>query len=237
MEIFQNVLCLISMDIKGHVAVITGAGSGFGRAIAGVLAGEGCQLVLVGRRKEKLEESAAELEDSVPVSIFTKDISASFDVEELAMEVLREHKKVHILVNNAGFFPENAPIEKMEVLDWDTTLATNLRGPFLLMRAFLPSMIENDYGRILNISAPIKHYPGAAAYCASKSALDSLTKAVAFENKQRNILVNAVEPPFMDTEMHTGGADPCVIAREVLPYFDPDEEKMRGRVNKIEKSE
>jgi len=228
---------VISMDIKGHSAVITGAGSGFGRAIAQVLAKEGCNLILVGRRKEKLEETASQLDGNVQASIFSKNISASVDVEELAADVLREHKKVHILVNNAGVFPENAPIEQMDILDWDTTFAANLRGPFLLMKAFLPSMIENDYGRILNISAPIKHYPGAAAYCASKSALDSLTKAVAFENKKRNILVNAIEPPFMDTEMHTGGDDPAEIAKEVLPYFNPEEEKMRGRINKIEKSE
>lgn len=225
------------MNIKDHVAVVTGAGSGFGRAIAGVLAGQGCHVVLVGRRKERLEETANHLSDSSKVSIFSKDISASVDVEDLAADVLRDHKKIHILVNNAGVFPENSPLQDMNTLDWDNTIATNLRGPFLLMKAFLPSMVENDYGRILNISAPIKHYPGAAGYCASKSALDSLTKAVAFENKQRNILVNAVEPPFMDTEMHTGGQDPEVIAKELLPYFDPDEEKMRGRVNKIEKRE
>jgi len=92
-------------------------------------------------------------------------------------------------------FPENASVQETAVLDWDTTIATNLRGPYLLLRSFLPGMIENDYGRILNISAPLKHYPGAAGYCASKCALDSLTKATAFENKSRNILINAVEPP------------------------------------------
>jgi len=92
-------------------------------------------------------------------------------------------------------FPENASVQETAVLDWDTTIATNLRGPYLLLRSFLPGMIENDYGRILNISAPLKHYLGAAGYCASKCALDSLTKATAFENKSRNILINAVEPP------------------------------------------
>lgn len=222
------------MEINDHIAVITGAGSGFGRAIAQVLAREKCQLILVGRRKEKLEETASQLPDSARVSLFSKDVSASVDVEELAGDVLRENKRVHILVNNAGVFPENAPIHETDILDWDTTYATNVRGPYLLMRAFLPGMIENDYGRILNISAPIKHYPGAAGYCSSKSALDSLTKAVAFENKKRNILVNAVEPPFMDTEMHTGGDDPLTIAEKLLPYFDPEESKMRGRINKIE---
>ncbi|MEM6884152.1 MAG: SDR family oxidoreductase [Verrucomicrobiota bacterium] len=218
------------MDIKNQTALVTGSGSGFGRAIACLLAEQGCRLVLVGRREEKLQETAELLGSDASPLIFAKDIASSMDVEDLVYEVQRETGQLHILVNNAGVFPENAPVQDTTVLDWDNTIATNLRGPYLLLRAFLPAMIENDYGRILNISAPLKHYPGAAGYCASKSALDSLTKATAFENKARNILVNAVEPPFMDTEMHTGGKTPEEVAPELLKFFDPEDQSTRGRI-------
>jgi len=221
------------MNILNHVALITGAGSGFGRALALLLAKQGCQLILVGRREDRLQETAHLIKGDNPPLVFTKDISASMDVDDLAYEVLREVGQLHILVNNAGVFPENAPVQETTILDKDTTVATNLRGPYLLLRAFLPGMIEKTDGRILNISAPLKHYPGAAGYCASKSALDSLTKATAFENKTRNILVNAVEPPFMDTEMHTGGKSPEEVAPELLKFFDPEDQKTRGRIVQI----
>lgn len=218
------------MDISNQIALVTGAGSGFGRALACLLAKQGCRLVLVGRRKDKLQETAGMLKTDKEPMVFTCDVSASMDVDDMAYEVLRECSQLHILVNNAAVFPENAPVHETAILDWDNAIATNLRGPFLLLRAFLPGMIEQDYGRILNISAPLKHYPGASAYCASKCALDSLTKATAFENKSRNLLVNAVEPPMMDTEMHTGGKSPDEVVPQVLPFFDPDDTKTRGRV-------
>ncbi len=218
------------MDLKNQVALVTGAGSGFGRAIACLLAEQGCRLVLVGRREAKLQETAAQLAGDIQPLTFAMDVSSSMEVDDLVLEVLRECGQLHILVNNAAVFPENAPIQDTDILDWDTTMATNLRGPYLLMRAFLPSMIKENYGRILNISAPLKHYPGAAGYCASKSALDSLTKAAAYENKSRNILINAVEPPFMDTEMHTGGKEPETVVAELLKFFDPEDGATRGRI-------
>jgi 3-oxoacyl-[acyl-carrier protein] reductase len=230
----KNKLVLrFGMNIKDQVALVTGAGTGLGRAVAEELSRQGCRVVLVGRRKEKLIETAEGMAGEQKPIIFPMDVASSMEVEDLALEVLRECSQLHILVNNAAVFPENANIQETDVLDWDTTLATNLRGPYLMMRAFLPSMLDADYGRILNISAPLKHYPGAAGYCASKSALDSLTKAVAYENKTRNILVNAVEPPFMDTEMHTGGAQPQDVVPELLKYFDPKDTATRGRIVKL----
>jgi 3-oxoacyl-[acyl-carrier protein] reductase len=124
-------------------------------------------------------------------------------------------------------------VQEMDIAEWDETMATNVRGPFLLIRAVLKPMLERDSGRILNISAPLKHYPGAAAYCASKCALDSLTKAIAFENKESAVRINAVEPPLLDTEMHTGGPKPETVVDEILQWVDPGDELGNGRIHKI----
>ena len=117
--------------------------------------------------------------------------------------------------------------------EWDKIMATNVRGPFLLIRAILPGMIQRGFGRIVNISAPIKHLPKATAYCASKSALDSLTKAVSYEVKGTDVLVNAVEPPFLNTEMHKGGKKPEEVVAQILAIAVEDKASIGGRIIKI----
>jgi NAD(P)-dependent dehydrogenase (short-subunit alcohol dehydrogenase family) len=108
-----------------------------------------------------------------------------------------------------------------------------VRGPYLLIRAILPGMIQRGFGRIVNISAPIKHLPKASAYCASKCALDSLTKAVGYELKGVDIIINAVEPPFLDTEMHTGGKKPEEVVAQVMELATLEAGSQCGRIVKI----
>ena len=103
----------------------------------------------------------------------------------------------------------------------------------MLIRAILPGMIQRGFGRILNISAPIKHLPKASAYCASKCALDSLTKAVGYELKGVDVIINAVEPPFLDTEMHKGGKKPEEVVAQILELVALDAESQSGRIVKI----
>jgi 3-oxoacyl-[acyl-carrier protein] reductase len=124
-------------------------------------------------------------------------------------------------------------VQDLPVEEWDKIMATNVRGPYLLMRAILPSMIQRGFGRILNISAPIKHLPKASAYCASKCALDSLTKAVSYELKGLDILVNAVEPPFLDTEMHKGGKKPEEVVAPILEMAVLEPGSQSGRIVKL----
>ncbi|MFQ3670797.1 MAG: SDR family oxidoreductase, partial [Verrucomicrobiia bacterium] len=119
-------------------------------------------------------------------------------------------------------------------VDFDRAMATNVRGPFLLMRAVIPSMRAAGGGRIVNVSAPLKHFPTASAYCASKCALDSLTKAVALELRGTDVLVNGVEPPLMDTEMHVGGKAPGDCVGPVLDLAALPPGGATGRVVKIE---
>jgi NAD(P)-dependent dehydrogenase (short-subunit alcohol dehydrogenase family) len=219
------------MNFSNKVALVTGAGSGIGRALAQALAREGATVCLVGRRAEKLAESA----NAHPaMSIFSADISATMEVEELIENIIQQHGRLDFLINNAGVFPAKKSVADTSVTDWDRAFATNVRGPFLLTRAVLPHFQAQSYGRIVNISAPIKHLPQAAAYCASKCALDSLTKTTAFELRGTNILINAVEPPFCDTEMHAGGKSPEVVIPAVFEFLAAEAGGATGRIVKIE---
>ena len=112
-------------------------------------------------------------------------------------------------------------------------MATNVRGPYLMIRAILPGMIQRGFGRILNISAPIKHLPKASAYCASKCALDSLTKAVGYELKGVDVIINAVEPPFLDTEMHKGGKRAEEVVTPIMELVAAETGSQSGRIVKI----
>jgi 3-oxoacyl-[acyl-carrier protein] reductase len=222
------------MNLDEKIALVTGAGSGLGRALAVELARRGCKVALVGRRVAKLEETKTMIEgDGGTAKCWPGDVSVSVDVENIVHDIQLEWGMVDILINNAGVFPERVMVQEMDIAEWDETMATNVRGPFLLIRAVLKPMLERDSGRILNISAPLKHYPGAAAYCASKCALDSLTKAIAFENKESAVRINAVEPPLLDTEMHTGGPKPETVVDEILQWVDPGDELGNGRIHKI----
>lgn len=225
----------LPMIFSGKTALVTGAGSGLGRALALGLAAQGARLALLGRRGERLEETAAACR-TLGATAWTRptDVSVSVEAAAAVEEARMEFGTIDILLNNAGIFPRKSPLAEVDIVDWDQTLATNLRGPFLLMRAVLPGMITAGYGRIVNISAPLKHFPTASAYCASKCALDSLTKTAAFELRGKDILVNAAEPPFLDTEMHAGGkppesAVPAILELAALPAGSPT-----GRIVKLE---
>ncbi|MDX6766379.1 MAG: SDR family oxidoreductase [Candidatus Methylacidiphilales bacterium] len=222
------------MRFENRLVLVTGAGSGLGRALALALAAEGAQVALLGRRPGKLSETAELIRaQGGRVWLRSTDVSVSTEVATAVGEIQAELGPVDALVNNAGFFPRKAAVQETDIVDWDQALATNLRGPFLLMRAVLPGMLARDYGRIVNISAPLKHYPTASAYCASKCALDSLTKTTAFELRGKNILVNAVEPPFLDTEMHTGGRPPFEAAPPILDLLALPDGSPTGRVVKL----
>ncbi len=230
----ERVLCFV-MHFKNQVAMVTGAGSGLGRALALGLAAEGAKLVLLGRREDRLEATAATARElGAEVLIRPTDVSVSLEVATTVEEATAEWGQIDLLVNNAGIFPRKSPLHEVEMVDWDQTLATNLRGPFLLMRAILPGMIARNFGRIVNISAPLKHYPTASPYCASKCALDSLTKTAAYELRGKNILVLGVEPPFLDTEMHSGGKAAETVVPAILELLALPEGSPSGRIVKLE---
>jgi 3-oxoacyl-[acyl-carrier protein] reductase len=221
------------MNLKDKVVLITGAGSGLGKALA-VAAGQvGAKVICAGRRKDKIQHTADEVNKAGG-----KGTAVEMDVTDLksvekGLKIAEKVGPIDVLINNAGIITGMKAVQDLPVEEWDKIMATNVRGPYLLMRAILPGMIQGGFGRILNISAPIKHLPKASAYCASKCALDSLTKAVSYELKGLDILVNAVEPPFLDTEMHKGGKKPEEVVAQILELVALEGGSQSGRIVKI----
>ena len=220
------------MILENRVAVITGAGSGIGREIAVAFAREGANVALIGRRVHKLEESAAlsrKANVQCEVLIIGADISDEEEVEILQSRVLAQFGRCDVLVNNAGVFkPEpGTRLHESPPKDWDDVMHTNVRGPFLCLRAFAPGMIEQRYGRIINITSGLKHAAGHGVYSISKSALDALTKTAAHELAEFNVMVNALNPGWVRTEMATNAPDdpaqvvPMALRLATLPDDEP----------------
>jgi 3-oxoacyl-[acyl-carrier protein] reductase len=221
------------MNLKDKVVLITGAGSGLGKALALAAGQVGAKVICAGRRKDKIQQTADEVN-----KVGGMGTAVEMDVTDLksvdkGLKMAERAGPIDVLINNAGIITGMKAVQDLPVDEWDKIMATNVRGPYLLMRAILPGMIQRGFGRILNISAPIKHLPKASAYCASKCALDSLTKAVSYELKGLDILVNAVEPPFLDTEMHKGGKKPEEVVAQILDLVGLEAGSQSGRIVKI----
>ena len=221
------------MNLKDKVVLITGAGSGLGKALALAAGQVGAKVICAGRRKERIQQTADEVTKAGGIGTAVEMDVTDLKSVEKGLKVAEKVGQIDILINNAGIITGMKAVQDLPVEEWDKIMATNVRGPYLLMRTILPGMIQRGFGRILNISAPIKHLPKASAYCASKCALDSLTKAVSYELKGLDILVNAVEPPFLDTEMHKGGKKPEEVVAQILELVALDAGSQSGRIVKI----
>ena len=221
------------MNLKDKVILITGAGSGLGKALALAAGQVGAKVICAGRRTDKIQQTADEVTKVGGVGTAVEIDVTDLKSVEKGLKMAEKVGPIDILINNAGIITGMKAVQDLPVEEWDKIMATNVRGPYLLMRAILPGMIQRGFGRILNISAPIKHLPKASAYCASKCALDSLTKAVSYELKGLDILVNAVEPPFLDTEMHKGGKKPEEVVAQILELVALEAGSQSGRIVKI----
>lgn len=222
------------MNLKDKVILITGAGSGLGKALAITAGQAGAKVICAGRRMERIQKTAEEVTKAGGVGTAVEmDVTDGKSVEKAVTQAEKEAGSIQILINNAGIITGMKAVQDLPVEEWDRIMATNVRGPYLLIRAILPGMIQRGFGRIVNISAPIKHLPKASAYCASKCALDSLTKAVSYELKGVDVLINAVEPPFLDTEMHKGGKKPEEVVAQILELAALEAGSQSGRIVKI----
>ena len=221
------------MNLKNKVTLITGAGTGLGKAMALVAGQAGAKVICAGRRKDKIQQTADEVNKAGGTGTAVEMDVTDLKSVEKGLKIAEKVGPIDVLINNAGIITGMKAVQDLPVEEWDKIMATNVRGPYLLMRAILPGMIQRGFGRILNISAPIKHLPKASAYCASKCALDSLTKAVGYELKGVDVIINAVEPPFLDTEMHKGGKKPEEVVAQILELVALEAGSQSGRIVKI----
>lgn len=205
--------------LDGRTAVISGAGTGLGKAAAISFAQEGAHVVLLGRRQIKLDETAAIIEhEGIGKALALQtDIADPQQVNQAIERALAAFGNVDILVNNAASFEPGQVIE-LTYEEWSRQIATNLTGPFLLTQAVLPLMRKARYGRIVNITSGLawNGAGGYAAYSASKAGLESLTRTTADEENDYGILANSYNPGTLRTEMHATGKDPLVAIPELL---------------------
>ncbi|MBU6399563.1 MAG: SDR family oxidoreductase [Verrucomicrobia bacterium] len=190
--------------LRGKTALITGASKGLGRAMALALAEAGAHLALAARNLDQLQQTAAAARHfGVEADVFEADVTDESQVTRLAQAALARFDKIQILINNAGINIRK-PLIDFNLAEWRRVLDTSVTGAFLICHAFVPHMKGQGYGRILNLSSTMGHVaiPGRTAYCASKTALLGLTRALALELAPEAITVNAISPGLIGTEMN-----------------------------------
>ena len=219
------------LDLTNRTAVVIGATSGIGKAIALGLADAGADVVPSGRRKNLVEEVAGEIESRGRRSLIkTSDVSDADSIQQLADQVIERFGKVDILVNAAGRTIRRATIDVSDA-EWEGILDTNLTGMLRTCRAFGRYMIERRYGRIINIGSltSVVALHEVAAYGASKAGVAALTKSLAVEWAPHGVCVNAILPGVFRTALNEGLLDGTARGAELLArtpmrrFGNPDE--------------
>ena len=192
------------MKLKNKVAIVTGGGSGIGKAISLALANEGAAVVVAGRNPSRLEEVAKDIKSrGGKAKAIQTDISDHEQVKRMVAQATSEFGQIDILVNNAALIPNNnADVADMNLDNWHNTLKVNLTGTMLCSREVLKTMIPRRSGSIINISsvAGISGHPKESPYCVSKWGVIGLTEALAIEAGKHSIRVNCVSPGATGTE-------------------------------------
>jgi len=190
--------------LQGQVAIVTGAGRGIGAAAARRLAAAGAAVVLAARSEEEVEAVAAQLRsDGRRAIAVSADVSDLDGVEEIVEAALEQFDRVDILVNNAGVIWPLEEVSETDPEEWAYNVMINLVGPFFMTRNVLPIMLDQGYGRILNLSSGASTTPlvGASAYCSAKAGLDMFTHVLAKELEGSKVGVNLLYPGHVDTSM------------------------------------
>jgi len=197
------------MKLKDKVAVITGGSKGIGKAIAGLLAAQGCRIAIASRNEEDLKRAAQELSgQGADVFAAKVDVRDPRDVEALAQKVQSKFGPADILINNAGI-GRFVDVIRMGDQDFRETLETNLFGVFYCTRTFLPGMIQKGGGHIVNIAslAGKNNFASGAAYCASKHGLIAFGECLMLEVRHHNIKVTTICPGSVRTDFSSDSND------------------------------
>jgi 3-hydroxybutyrate dehydrogenase len=210
-------------DLSGKVALVTGAASGIGEAIALALAESGARVLLAD-----IDTRGTAIAAGMPGCLFQQgDIRSPEDCHALVNRAVKEWGRLDILVNNAGL-QHMAPIEEFPLEKWDQLIGVMLTGPFMLIRSAIPHMYANGWGRIINIASAsgLIAHPFKSAYCSAKHGLIGLTKSVALEAGEKGVTVNAICPAYVRTPLMqkqiadqaklTGVSEAEVIAHNML---------------------
>ncbi len=193
----------MNLSLNDRVAVVTGASRGIGRAIAIALAGSGATVAVVASKIGNAEATAAAITEAGGKAIaFGCDVSSPSEITALADAIVAAFGRVDVLVNNAGVTRDGL-LMRMSESDWDTVVDTNLKGAFLLVKAFSRQLLRSPCGRVINIASVIGQNgnAGQANYAASKGGLIAFTKSVSKEIGSRGVTANAVAPGFIATDM------------------------------------
>lgn len=191
------------MTMKNKVAMITGAASGIGRAVAEQLAAQQCQLCLVDQNADALEALAETLGKQVKVITSTGDLSQADFVENVVAQVEQQFGRLDYALNNAGVTSPAQPLHELTLETWNSVLGVNLNSVFYGLKAQIPLMLKSGGGSVVNTSSMLGLVAtqNRAAYVTSKHAVTGLSKAAALDYAQQNIRVNSVHPGYIETPL------------------------------------
>jgi NADP-dependent 3-hydroxy acid dehydrogenase YdfG len=186
------------------IAFVSGATSGFGRAIALRLGKLGYRLVITGRRGERLQQLAQQLKEKYAIDVFSLcfDIRDKSACEQAIQSLPEDFQKIDLLVNNAGLAAGASSFEESDMADFEQMVDTNIKGLLFITKLIVPGMVERKSGHIINISsiAGIEVYPGGSVYCATKHAVNAITKGLRIDLVKYGIKVSSISPGMAETE-------------------------------------
>lgn len=190
--------------LRNRVAFITGASAGIGEATAGLFAEEGANLILAARRGDRVQKLAERLrkEYQINVHFFQLDVRNQREIETKLTGLPEEWKAIDILVNNAGLSRGLEKLHEGKLSDWEEMIDTNIKGLLYVSRVIIPGMVQRGKGDIVNIGSIAGHelYPGGNVYCATKFAVDALTKGMQIDLVDTPLRVSTVDPGMVETE-------------------------------------